>query len=74
MKTKYKYIEFEKLEELNGTIWRCRNRYETILGYMVYVHKWSEWEFQPEPDTGYTIACCRDIADFLDQLNKEGKP
>jgi hypothetical protein len=71
MKTKYKYIEFIQ----DGKNWRCDNhKYQQVLGWVSYYARWKEWEFMPEPDTGYTIVCLRDITDFLDQLNKEGKP
>ena len=73
MKTKYKYIYFIKGEKalLDEVIWHCWNKKKTLLGSVVYCEQWHEWEFQPKPMMGFTIECLRDIADFLDQLNKE---
>ena len=72
MKTKYKYIEFKiKDDAFSGEeVWECRNRKKTVLGYVGYVGRWHEWEFQPEPMMGFTIECINDIADFLRQLNE----
>jgi len=73
MKTKYKYIEFFKQESWMqpGYIWRCNNHKMAFLGEVTYCVEWKEWEFCPTPNKGFTIVCLRDIADFLDQLNKE---
>jgi len=73
MKTKYTYIEFEQVEILGFSLWRCRNRKRTILGHMGYIEKWHEWGWQPEPDMEFTIQCNDDISDFLRQLNGTDK-
>lgn len=71
MKTKYKYIEFTNTGPA-ALPWVCRNwRNGTELGYVRYYPKWKEWEFLPDDGMAFTVECCRDIADFLDQLNKE---
>ena len=80
MKTKYKYIEFIPgfaSEGLPGmyTEWICRNKgRKTVLGIVSYEEPWKEWEFCPYARMGFTIECLVDIADFLRQLNAEGKP
>jgi len=76
MKTKYKYIEFVKQESglRPDDTWQCLNRKKVLLGHVGYIAEWSEWEFCPTPNKGFTIVCLRDIAHFLDELNKERKP
>ena len=69
MKTHYKYIQFSQY----GQEWLCINNKTLLLGHVVFVSKWREWEFCPEPDCGFSIDCVRDIADFLGQLNQETK-
>jgi hypothetical protein len=68
MKTKYRFIEFKSCV---GS-WRCFNTKDpsTLLGEIAFYSKWREWEFLPNPGTGYTIECLRDIADFIGQLPK----
>ena len=76
-KTKYKYIEFTQDEDeslfcdYEPVPWLCHNRQKTLLGRMVYLPTWKEWEFQPEPNMGFTIVCNDDIGHFMRQLNKE---
>ena len=71
MKTVYKYIGFTKEKGLCNIddIWRCKNKKGVTLGFVAYVEKWEEWEFQPESYMGFTIECLRDIAHFIGQLN-----
>lgn len=69
MKTKYKYVEM-KLD--NGKVWHVGNhKTNDYLGTIQYYPRWKEWEFLPNPDTGYTHVCLVDIADFINQLNTE---
>ena len=73
MKTKYKYIYFERAPVgISG--WACWNKRGLLLGAVRYIGKWKEWEFQPKPDMGFTIECLNDIAHFISQLNKEPNP
>lgn len=70
MKTKYKYIHFDKDEKplIHEVSYVCRNnRTKGHLG-VVTIGDFGKWEFQPKPMTGYTIQCLRDIADFIGQL------
>lgn len=69
MKTEYKYIRFEKTPRTSFDWWYCRNKKEGyLLGAITYCE---EWKFNPEEGRAFTIGCLRDIADFIDQLNKE---
>lgn len=71
MKTKYKYIHFTKkqlplLPEVCA--FECRNnRTKGILG-IITIGDFGKWELQPEPMTGFTAQCLKDIADFIGQL------
>ena len=68
MKTKYKYIHFEKIDDW----WLCRNnRSNDELGRLDYYKRWKEWVFESERGCVFNNSCLRDIADFLDQLNAE---
>lgn len=69
MRTRYRYINFVKL----GADWHCHTNAEpaTMLGFCEFYARWRQWQFVPRPDTAFTSDCCRDIADFLDQLKRE---
>ena len=70
LKTEYKYIRFE--QELKT--WVCKNkRHDSFLGSIVYLKEWRQFVFQPPSGTEFSADCLRDIADFLEQLNKERK-
>ncbi len=72
MKTKYKYLEFE-VDSRNS--WVCFNHVtDELLGYVEYGKKWKQWESVLNADVGFTEQCHLDMADFLKQLNKKGKP
>jgi predicted secreted protein len=77
MKTKYKYVEFEETPVILGgkAIWRCINITSgaQLLRLIYYVH----WRRYVSSDTNqsavFSSDCHRDIASFLDELNKEGQ-
>ena len=71
MKTKYKDIEFETTL-LNG-IWSCMHRSGTELGMVEFYERWGQFVFEPNSEVSliFSAQCLCDIADFLDQLNKE---
>jgi hypothetical protein len=71
LKTEYKYIRFER--PFPTADWECWNGKDTMLGVCVLNQRWKEYEFCPEESMGFTNECLRDIADFLEQLNKERK-
>ena len=68
LKTEYKYIVFKK--ELGS--WACKNKkHGDHLGTVVYSPMWKQFVFQPRSGTEFSTDCLRDIADFLEQLNKQ---
>jgi hypothetical protein len=70
MKTRYRYIHFDKCGLALHPYYECRtNRENTLLG-IVDKDKYG-WEFQPLENTGFTIGCLRDIADFIEQVPKD---
>ena len=71
MKTKYKHLEFDR----DGDIWICFNHIkDEQLGRVEYFEKWKQWESVLDADVGFTEQCHTDMADFLSQLNIQGKP
>jgi len=70
MKATYKHIRFEEIEGFTV----CRSNHgNTVLGRVEYYARWKEHEFLPEPNTGYTVECLRDLADFVGKMNAEKK-
>lgn len=66
LKTRYKHIEFTKLYE----DWICRDKHESTLGQVTWDADWRQHIFLPRSWTQFSASCQRDIADFLEQLNK----
>jgi len=72
MKTEYKYIKF--VQTTLADHWNCLNRKsETELGSVSYYKQWRQFVFEPDElgDVIFNSSCLRDIAHFLDQLNKQ---
>lgn len=73
MKTKYKWIRFEK--EVNSENWLCFNTSDELLGTLYYKQGWRQFVVLVNPGVGYSdgfefnFCCLEDIADFLKQLN-----
>lgn len=76
-KTEYEYIEFIVVEEKPKTkIWACQNRTSGIrLGSVGWYGPWRQYVFGADLNAmvAYSASCLRDIADFLEQVNKEHK-
>jgi hypothetical protein len=76
MKAKYKHVEFTRDEtkvlfyDDGAQPWQCHNHKGVLLGSCEYGERWSQWEFEPEALMGFSASCLRDIAHFLEQLNK----
>lgn len=70
MKTKYKHVYFL---QAGKDQWWCRNNKTTSILYKI--NWYSPWRcYCSEPftlDVIFSADCHRDIADFLEQLNKE---
>lgn len=68
MKTKYKFIHFEK--DLAGN-WVCKNnKSKDILAYLEYDWQWKQWVSRMKNDCIiFSAGCHEDMAHFLKQLN-----
>jgi hypothetical protein len=66
MKERYRHIRFAPW----GGKWVCMSTHkpETKLGFVEYFQPWRQWQFCPEPMTGYTFDCLQDIGHFISQL------
>ena len=70
MKTKYKYIYFER--SIPG-IWVCRDKSsQDVLGCVEYNKPWKQHAIEFEEIAIFNNQRLNDIADFLTQLNKSG--
>jgi len=71
MKTIYKYVYFEVIEEKPKTkVWGCfTNAGHSKLGEVKY-YIWRQYCFFPTPDTVFSTGCLDDIKHFIGQLNK----
>ena len=75
MKTKYKHIQFEKAPPGLGWIWSCyNNKTNELLGDIDYYKSWRQYVIEFQSGCVFNNQCLRDIADFLDQINKEVRP
>ena len=74
MKTRYKYIHFERMETTDRDyLWVClNNRYGDPLGHVEYETHWHTHIFKPAHGTVFSADCLDDISKFMKQLN-EGK-
>jgi len=84
MKTKYPTIRFRRDAALSGrssptptanpATWRCHDSEDNVLGDVVKNRSTGEWRFLTLGSVFLDARISLDIADFLDQLNKEKKP
>jgi hypothetical protein len=68
MKTKYKFINFQKKE--HESFYRILNNKSGVcLGYVIYYKEWKQWVFsQAGPDMLFSMDCLLDIVDFIIRL------
>ncbi len=76
MRTQYNYIEFTFVDsgdhKKGGA---CLNKKSgTILGYWEYYPSWRQYVIEFLGDCVFNSSCLRDVAQFLEQLNKKPKP
>jgi len=73
MKTKYKYIHFEKFKTENFSGYQCFDRDNITLGFIRYCKKWKCFIFVPFPFSKpyFDQSCLEDIIDFMNQLKKK---
>lgn len=71
MKTKYKYIYFEKtpVNEDEWDIWN--NRHQDLIGRIKYYEPWKQYVFIGRDDCIFSASCLADIIDFIKQLEKK---
>ena len=72
MKTRYKFIHFKKFG-IRGE-WAClNNKTKDVMGVVGFYKFWKQYTIDFHEQCVFNNQCLRDIADFLDQLNKERK-
>jgi hypothetical protein len=75
MKTKYKHIEFELVENKPKTgIWLYLSRsHGGALGAVKWYSPWRQYCFFPEPCSLFNVGCMEDINHFIGQLKEMKK-
>lgn len=77
MKTKYKYIHFEKINENDADSdaeWDCKNnKSKCVLGIIEYYGRWKQYVFEAYGDCVFNVDCLNDIVDFMKQLPRKAK-
>jgi len=74
MKTKYKYIYFEKSKGKFSIkpFYLCKNnKSKGLLGEVFYYEPWQQYVFGPTDDNIFSHDCLADIQDFLRQVENE---
>ena len=72
MKTRYEYVHFERIKATRD--WLCRNNQsKAIIGYVTWYRQWKQYVFEGREGCVFSASCLRDVADFLDQLEKGGQ-
>jgi hypothetical protein len=72
MKTRYKYIHFEKdIPTAEGWV-IINNRSNAVLGYLAYYKPWKQYVFsQASENIVFNKSCLQEIIHFMDQLESE---
>ncbi len=75
LKTQYRYIHFEKIEDKPRTsVWGCLNsKHGYPLGTVAWRPAWRRYCYTMKADTEYSAECLHDIGDFCEQLNEAQK-
>lgn len=69
LKTRYKYIHFDRVSFLSES-WGIRNnKTGDRLGGVVYNRAWKQHVVRFNPDAIFSIDCLEDIQDFVKHLN-----
>ena len=70
MKTIYKFIHFEVLEEKPKTkVWGCfNNSTSSLLGHVKWYAPWRQYCYFPATIAMYSAGCLDDINDFIGLL------
>ena len=75
MRTEFRLLRFEKWHGLYRILWRGSDSQQFDMGTIELCPETQRWSFIPLK-TGrlrYQAIWLRDIADFLDEVNNEGK-
>ena len=75
MKTRYKFLIFEKAKEQPPKTerWECKNaRNGTVLGEVKWYGPWRQYCYFPIVQAVYSNGCLKDIAHFIGQLGGLG--
>ena len=72
IKIRFKHIHFEgETPEDLGLLWTCyNNKKQEYLGSISEEKVWGQYVFTTQEGIDFSSSCLRDIAEFLDQLNK----
>jgi len=71
MKTKYKYISFEKIEDKPKTsVWVCFSKNNYPLGKIKWYQTWRQYCFLPNDLIVLSRGYLDDISDFIKQLKE----
>ena len=76
LKTRYKFIHFCKALPVHTSLilWVCHNnRDKHVLGIIEFYKPWKQHIIDFRGDNVFNNQCLRDIADFLEQLNRRAK-
>ena len=75
MKTKFKWIWFNKIEGKPKTqVWECySNESDEELGLVKWYGPWRQYCFFPETSLLFNPECMREVAEFVETLTKKHK-
>lgn len=72
MKTKYKFIYFEKGISQGKEFWAIKNnKTTTTLGFIRYYKPWRQYVFESMRDSVFNDTCLADIQHFMGQLKED---
>lgn len=73
MKTEFKHICFEKIEQKHKTsVWGCEsNSSGDQLGVVMWYPSWRQYCFFPDAEVLFSGGCLSDIQEFMTGLRKE---
>jgi hypothetical protein len=73
MKTNYKYIMMEKLEQKQKTsVWGVKNNHgDYFIGSIRWNPGWRQYCFFPDNEIVFSVGCLKDICEFIVELRKE---
>ena len=76
LKTRYKFIHFYEALSVHTKkySWICHNNKNgSALGAVEFYRLWNQYIIEFNNDCVFNSQCLKDIADFLEQLNRRAK-